>query len=194
MKLEQPKLLGIGLGIALLLTAVAFFLSQQPSVHGEVHIHADFKVYLKGTAMDFSVPKYQTDANNSLSPFVHLHDGDGNVIHVHYADITLGEFFESLQMKLDSSCFESDTRERYCTNTQKKLKLFVNGVFNSEFDHYKIRDLDRILVTYGNESEAQIQAQIASVTDKACIQSGQCPERGVPGDESNCTTGGGCIA
>ena len=40
--------------------------------------------------------------------YLHLHDGNGHVIHRHKPDLTLGDFFHSLGMTMTSSCFELD--------------------------------------------------------------------------------------
>lgn len=185
-------LLLIGGGIYVL------FFSEPPVT--ETHLHADFALYINDQRWNFAQEKYMTDQNGqTLSTFVHLHDLDGNIIHVHAPGITLGDFFESLGMKLSPTCFVTDENtvtSRYCTtDSETTLHVFVNGTEIQDGSHYVMKDLDRILVavfTYGTESPAAIQAQLASVTNNACIQSGKCPERGEPSDESTCTTAGGC--
>ena len=104
--------------------------------------------------------------------------------------VTLGRFFKSLGMSLTSSCFVTDTGQQYCSNGTESLKMFVNGQPNAQFDAYPPQDLDRILITYGSESGPDLQKQIDSVTDTACIYSLKCPERGTPPPES-CVSGPG---
>ena len=55
-----------------------------------------------------------------------------------------------------------------------------------------MQDLDRILVAYGNENEKTLQTEITSVSDKACIYSLKCPERGTPPAE-DCVGGIGTV-
>ena len=57
-----------------------------------------------------------------------------------------------------------------------------------KFSKCQTIDLDKILISYGNEDEKQIKKQIDSVTDKACIQSEKCPERGLPTPEASCSS------
>ena len=160
---------------------------------GDIHVHADFKVYLNGEMFNFTQEKYMSSNTSKLSQFVHLHDMDGDVIHVHMSTVNLGMFFTSLNMNLNSTCFATEN-QTYCNSPQGTLKVFVNGQPNYEFDTYKPKDLDRILITYGNEGPELIQYQLASVTDKACIPSEKCPERGLPEDESSCLSGQDCKA
>ena len=195
----------LALALAALAVAAVFFLYPKPSkeigVLGGVHEHADFKLYLNGAAYNFSQEKFMSEkpgADNksrALSNFVHLHDGDGEIIHKHASGVTLGFFFKSLKINFNSTCLVFDSGESFCNEGDKKIKLFVNGRPTAEFENYEINDLDRILISYGNEAQGreQLQAQINSVFDRACIQSGKCPERGKPGDESSCTTQGGCL-
>jgi hypothetical protein len=48
----------------------------------------------------------------------------------------------------------------YCNEGDKTLKFFVNGVSNNAYDRYVLRDGDRILISYGSETEEQIQQQL----------------------------------
>lgn len=160
---------------------------------GDIHYHADFKVYLEGRLYDFAQSRYMSEKNVIQSNFVHLHDMDGDVIHKHMSGITLKTFFTSLGMQFDGQCFRTDNAVAYCNSANKILKMYVNGERNYDFQNYDFQDMDRILITYGSEDEAAVQRQIKSVTDKACIQSLKCPERGKPSDESTCVSGTNCV-
>ena len=167
-----------------------FFAPAQPP---EFHIHADFKMIANDTPIDFSTNKYMSTETRVLDPYIHLHDGESNLIHMHAPNQTLGKFFRSIGFQLTSTCFTLDTNVSYCNDGSKTLKLFVNGQPNTQFENYIFNDLDRILITYGDDSPEAIAQQIASVSDEACIESNKCPERGSPGDESSCSVAGGCV-
>ncbi len=128
---------------------------------GSTHIHADIQVYINWNKIDFSQKKYQL-----ASSFMHFEEGIGDVIHVHATGMTIGQLFKSLRMDLDSSCVAFEGRD-YCNENGNKLKFYVNGNLNSKFDNYVIRDLDKILVSYGNENDSDIQKQLDSVTNLA---------------------------
>ncbi len=131
---------------------------------GSTHIHQDWKMYINGNSVDFSVSKYQKPHINQQ---VHLEGGDGDVIHVHATGITTGLFLKSIGIKFDKNCLVMDTGEQYCSSGDKTLKFYVNGKPNDEWEKYVLRNLDKILISYGNESENAIKQQLASITDKA---------------------------
>lgn len=159
-------------------------LATNPAEPEAVHEHADFAVYLDGQQVDFSLDKYQSSDEAPLHDYTHLHDGVGTIIHKHLTGITLGEFFESIGMSLTRACFTTDDGTQYCGTNTKSLKFFVNGSPHSGFGDYELNDLDQILISYGPLEEPDLDAQLASVTDEACIYSEVCPERGTPPDES----------
>ncbi len=165
----------------------------------DAHLHADFAVYINGKAIDFSLPKYQSkapsttttstdDEKGALDPYTHLHDGNGHIIHVHKQGVTLGYFFQTLGMDFDKNCFKRDTGEVSCTDATHSLKFFVNGARSELNDTYEIKDLDRILISYGPFTDNSLDTQIASVTNNACIYSETCPERG-PAPKEECVGG-----
>lgn len=155
--------------------------SQKPSQ--AVHIHANMKVYMNGKAVDFSLAKYQSTDEKELNPDIHVHDGNGDVIHIHKSGVTLSDFFTSLKISLTSNCYIDDLKKEFCTDGTQKLQIFVNGQPNTQFEKYIPKDVDRILITYGNDTETIIKQQLASVGDNACIYSEKCPERGKPPTE-----------
>ena len=173
-------LLLIGVG------SIFFGINKTPRVGpvGEVHEHADFKVYLNGVVYNFSQEKYMSEGENKLSEVVHLHDLDGEIIHKHAKGVVLGLFFKSLGMSFSQTCFSLDNGTSYCADKENKLFFYVNGKKNKEYEAYELKDLDRILISYGSGDKEVIKKE--TVTDRSCIFSGSCPERGVPPDESSC--------
>lgn len=110
------------------------------------HIHADFKVYYDGQAIDFSQEKYFVK-----SKFVHVEAEEepketGNVLHIHATGIPLNMFFESVALDLDAP------------------RLFVNGE-EKDFATYVPKNQDKILVTTSNDD--LIKQELSSITDYA---------------------------
>ena len=58
----------------------------------------------------------------------------------------------------------------------------------------EVTDLQRVLITYGNDDESEIKKQQDSITDKACIYSEKCAARITPGnlDKEPCSGIGPC--
>lgn len=175
------------------LSLLLFACEKPEPILGDVHEHADFKVYLNGEAYDFAQDKYMSTDSHKLSNFTHLHGGDGEIIHKHMSTITLADFFQSLGMQFNEECFVTDDFTSYCNDKTNTLKFYVNGKRNGEFGEYELSDLDQILISYGDDSSEEIEAQLASVSDRACIQSEKCPERGSPTDESDCSASDDCV-
>lgn len=161
------------------LTGVGFLTSQ--------HIHADFKIYVNGAMIDlnkielqapeFASLEFWSDANTSK--FVHLHEGETNkdVMHVHATGISLAMFLRAVSGKISQSCVNFPkiiSNREFCDEKNKTLRVFINGVKSNAPQDYEIKDMDKILISYGNDSDAQVSMQIKSIGNNACIQSGKC--------------------
>lgn len=128
---------------------------------GSAHLHADVKVYINGQAIDFSQQKYQL--KNS---FLHFEDGIGDVIHTHATGLTVGHMLKSVGIDFNNNCIVVD-KQSYCNDENNNLKFYVNGQLNNEFDDKIIQNLDKFLISYGDENETEIQKQLNSVTNLA---------------------------
>lgn len=148
----------------------------------KTHEHIDLKVYLGNKELDLSQTKYQSTSEDEKDPNVHVHDGNGEVVHKHREGVTLGMFFKSIGISFDQNCLVLDTSERYCNDESNELRFLVNGQNDSRFANYELNDLDRVLINYGPKNE-NLESKINSVTDQACMYSEKCPERGTPPTE-----------
>ena len=128
---------------------------------GSTHIHADVKVYINGQSIDFSQRKYQL-----ATSIIHFEDGVGDVVHVHATGMTIGHLFKSLNGNLNNNCLALEN-QNYCNENEKKLRFYANGKPNNELANYIILDLDKILVSYGSESDSELQEQLGSITNLA---------------------------
>ena len=128
---------------------------------GSAHLHADVKVYINGQSIDFSQRKYQL-----ASSFIHFEEGIGDVIHTHATGLTIGHLFKSLNGDINNNCVILEN-QNYCNENEKKLKFYVNGQLNNEFDNYVIHNLDKILVSYGTENDSEGKRQLDSITNLA---------------------------
>jgi len=140
--------------------------------------------------VDFEQEKYMTDEDTLQSDLIHLHDMNGSVIHKHAKGATMKLFFGTIGMSFSSECFVLDDGTEYCNEGDRILRMYVNGEENPDLENYELKDLDRILITYGDLSQEELEMQLDSVAMDSCIQSEKCPERGMPHDESTCTAVG----
>lgn len=170
--------------------------SSQPAVgeYKPFHAHADVALYLNGEKIDLSQEKYMSTPERVLSKYVHLHDGVGNVVHFHAQNISLKTFLESIGFAFDTEtgCALTDENVSLCANENNSWKIWVNGRDATFGFEYVPADLDRVLISFGNETREQLIEQFSTVTDEACIQSEKCPERGSPSPESSCAGSGEC--
>lgn len=148
-----------------------------------VHLHANLRVVVNGTVIDFSQPTFQESKDHPLSEAAHFHNHNGEVVHVHASDVKLNDLLTSFGMNITQDCLKLDSGETKCATGANKLRMVVNAKENTDFGSYVFQDLDRILVIYGTFTDAQVNAEIAAVPDTACIYSDTCPERGSPPEE-----------
>ncbi len=158
--------------------------AQTPAEYTNTHVHGDLLIVVDGISIDLTQERYQSKAENVLHEDIHLHDNEGDIIHRHDADVTLFEFFESIGFSLTPTCLTLDTGASYCTDDDTVLHAYVNGNQYSDIGQYIVNDEDRILIYYGKDDQAQIRNYMDAVSDRACIYSGTCPERGTPPPES----------
>ncbi|MBI2530066.1 MAG: hypothetical protein HYW05_02905 [Candidatus Diapherotrites archaeon] len=140
---------------------------------GSAHAHAEFRVYVNGAQIDFS--KYaelheeaMQNKSAETSSFIHVHEEEaphkaGEILHMHASGVPLWVFFESIGMEFSKNCLKIQAGEEFCNAPEKTLKFYVNGRQNSSFENYAPKDDDKILISYGSESEDEIKGQLDSV-------------------------------
>ncbi|MFB5630109.1 MAG: protein-disulfide isomerase [Nitrosopumilaceae archaeon] len=128
---------------------------------GSEHVHASLLTKLHGDTFDYSSPAYQIK-----SSWIHFEAQDGSTIHRHATGVTLGYLFDTIGIGLDDKCFtfQGTNGERvFCSNEDYSLKFFVNHQPVQELNDYVFKDGDRILISYGGETQEQIDSQLAEL-------------------------------
>jgi hypothetical protein len=144
---------------------------------GSAHEHAAFIINVNGTPIDFSQPQYQVQ-----SRLIHVEGGDGFTLHRHTDRVPFGEFLRSENMNLEDSCFsisgETSTQQgqqpEYCTNGTEELRAFVNGEeleSPSLLGDYILKDDDRILLIYGNQTTDQLTQALSELEEVPILKS-----------------------
>lgn len=156
------------------------------------HYHVDIKIYINGVPVDLSKPEFQSTDSDKKSPYIHLHDGSGDVVHLHHSGMTIGDILHALGGSLTPNCLKISGLN-HCTGLSSSLRVYVNGSRILLPQRYEPKDLDRILITY-NPHFSDITGQLNSLTDNACLYSYKCPQRGEPPTEScNSTPDSPCV-
>ncbi|MEM2856894.1 MAG: hypothetical protein QW416_07330 [Candidatus Nitrosocaldaceae archaeon] len=123
---------------------------------GSTHIHSIMLIMADGKqVIDFSQDDYQLK-----SPYIHFEYKNGYKVHMHATNVNLGYLFKTLGMEFNSNCLKLNDDMSYCNNGNKTLKFYVNGERNYEYDKYVFKDLDKLLISYGDEDEMQINREL----------------------------------
>ena len=125
---------------------------------GDEHEHASILVRIFGDKFDFSATTYQIK-----SSWIHFEESDGNTVHRHSSGVTLGYLFETLSIGIDENCYIFADGRQFCTNEDYSLKYFINRDSVNDISDYVIQDNDRILISYGGETEEQLTDQLNEV-------------------------------
>ena len=125
---------------------------------GGVHIHAGLLVMIYGQQFDFTSLAYQLK-----SPYIHFEKDNGETVHMHAANVTMGFLFETLKIGLDDKCYTFPDARKFCTNDKYTLKFYINHHQVPDLANYVFKDNDRMLISYGDENETQINSQLARV-------------------------------
>ena len=122
---------------------------------GDEHAHALILVGIFGDQFDFSVSAYQ-----SKSDWIHLEGKRGDLIHRHASGVPLGFLFDTLGIGLTDECYILSDGRQFCTDESYSLKFYINREQIEDITNYVINQGDRILISYGDETEEEIEMQL----------------------------------
>ncbi|MGQ0795749.1 MAG: protein-disulfide isomerase [Nitrosopumilaceae archaeon] len=126
---------------------------------GGEHEHAAIDVVIFDDRFDFSSPAYQVK-----SPYIHFEANNGETIHRHAANVTLGYLFDTLKIGLTDSCYTFPDKSReFCTDNTYGLRFFVNHEPKQSLRDYVVKQGDRILVSYGTDNSTRINDELARI-------------------------------
>ncbi|MFZ0185311.1 MAG: protein-disulfide isomerase [Nitrosotalea sp.] len=125
---------------------------------GGIHIHGGLLTMIYGQQFDYSSTAYQIK-----SPYISFQKGNGETVFMNAANVTMGFLFDSLKIGLDDKCFTFPDKRAFCTNDKYTLKFYVNHHEVPDLRNYVFKDQDRMLISYGNENDTQINAQLAKL-------------------------------
>ena len=123
-----------------------------------VNIQASFAIFTNGTFRVFTAAMYH---NRSQDAYIEA--SNPNIIHIKKAGTTWDSFFSTLPFKLASDCLTTGTKETFCTGSKGELQFYLNGVKTNGALSQEIQNGDKLLVTFGNPSEAQIAQQLKKI-------------------------------
>jgi hypothetical protein len=157
--------IGVLLGVAAIVGVSAYnFVNMQSTsldappgagrLGGE-HEHASILVRIFGDKFDFTVPTYQIK-----SSWIHFEAQDGTTVHRHASGVDLGFLFNSLGITINDQCYIFPDGREFCTDDEYSLKYYINREQMPDISNYVIKEGDRVLISYGNETSAEIEEQL----------------------------------
>jgi len=164
----------------------------------ETHYHANFSLYINGNQETFANPVYYAEVaactvNGPVEPAerAHMHDNINSVIHVHDQGVTWGQFFENLGWYVGPDFVQTRDGTMYKADAVNKLHVILNGDditgMNAITDQV-IGDRDRLLVSFGDISDAQLQTEFKAVPSTAKHYDESQDPASCAGAEHNVTT------
>lgn len=127
------------------------------------HYHASFAIFVDGERVDLSGDEYMEDvaacaAGHTVLPRarVHLHDNNPDIVHVHHAGATWGHLFANLGIGVGQRYIAPAGGPVLTSDEGRSMKFILNGRPQFEVHNELIRPGDRVLVSYGPESEAEV--------------------------------------
>jgi len=125
-----------------------------PSIPQIVNRQASFAIFTNGTFRVFTATMY-----HNLSPDVFIEGSNPNVIQIKKDGLTWNDFFSTLPFKLTHECLTTGTGQTFCTGSNGTLKFYINGEKAVNVLDQQINNGDKLLVTFGNETELEIKEQ-----------------------------------
>ena len=148
------------------------------------HFHANFAIYINGQRELFEevsfyeeVSSCGSEEDNPLSR-VHMHDQVADVVHVHDASATWGNFFENLGFVLGDNVLYARNKT-YVDGQGGQLRFWLNGQPVVSIAGKKILSEDKLLISFAQNDE-QMQQQYDEIASTAA-------EYNTKADPSACT-------
>lgn len=143
------SIIGLGAGIMRY-----FMLAAQNTT--PFHIHAGFEVFVDGKKQDYSSSKYMeiepctkeheaVEENDQLEK-VHLHDGVGDVVHVHRRNATWSDLFQNIQVTF---------------SLHKPIVGWVNGKKVSDIMRTSIHAYDSVIIIVGDDTGVDVSKYVS---------------------------------
>ena len=160
------------LGVLVLLAAR--FATYSPP---RVHYHANFAVYINGQREEFKGAQYYQEVAVCTTSGItlpqqraHMHDNINSVLHVHDHSVTWGQFFENLGWFVGPDFLQTADGHLYQASGVNKLHILINGQDYTDLTpitNMVIKDQSRLLVSYGDISDAKLQQEYQAIPSTA---------------------------
>ena len=124
---------------------------------GSQHICADFAIFVDGKQVFLNGSEFF-----ERNPYLQQERPFAGMLHMHATNVPLKLFFDSIGWELSKDCLKMEGKS-YCTNQTHSLKFYVNRKRVEDLTFYVFKPWDKLLISYGNESEEEIQQQLDQI-------------------------------
>lgn len=124
----------------------------------QVDYKAGFAIFTHDTFRVFTAPMY-----HNLSNDAYIAADNPNIVRVKKAGVTWEDFFKTLPLTLTKDCLITGMKETFCTNGNGILRFYLNGKEDTNALDKQIVNGDGILISFGTESDEQIQKQLQQI-------------------------------
>ncbi len=151
------------IGAVVTILTVTGFLVMRLSEEDLTHIHANFGVFVRNEKLDFSGEKYMHvkpcfsdyHTQKHFGDRVHLHDGVGDVAHIHDSGVVWGDLMLYLGVKTTINGIEFDEK-LYPLSKQDKSSYYINGNKVNNFELTEINNNDTLIIVLDNENSGSL--------------------------------------
>lgn len=151
-------------------TAVRFALVKDNSIH----YHANFSLYVNGNRDEFkSFAFYEEvagcNAHDMENPKVrvHMHNNNGQLVHVHDGGVTWGHLFANLGYTLSNELVENDAGTYISGDDGNKLTFILNGEEVNTIANELIKSEDVLLINYGKDDQDTLSQRYDAIPKDA---------------------------
>ena len=131
-------------------------------------------MYVNGERVDFSADKYMEDVEGCsltgrMNPEdrVHLHENNGDTIHIHDDWVSWGHFFANNGFTFGDTYIALDDGTVYTNTAENKMTFVLNGeIIDNPFNKL-INSKDRLYINYWNQDAQTIIDASSFVSDEA---------------------------
>lgn len=142
----------------------------------KVHYHANFTVAIDGVKYDFSPDKYMEEIAGCYKTNVdrpqdrvHLHEKNGDTIHVHAGGVAWGHLFANIGWTVGSGVVWTDNGKVYGIGDGYKVRAVVNGEVLpiEKAINMGIASEDRFLLDISRDSDEVVKGRMKIVKTDA---------------------------
>jgi hypothetical protein len=172
----MSKIVFYGMMIIIFLLSYTGWYMMSWLKHLQPHFHANFAMYINWTKFDFSKPEYMEPVASCKlwwawikpSERVHLHEKNGDTVHVHADWVTWGHFFANNGMTFSNNHITLDDWRVFNANEKKKITFVLDWVVVDDPFNKMIESEDRLLINFWEESEdSLVKNRFPKVKDDA---------------------------